>query len=86
MAQIAYPIILHGNDQQGYNVTAPDIPGVVVTGKTKLDAQQKAQYAILTIIGEMNHYPVPSLISEVKVTAPDLLQLVIVDIKTLNIK
>lgn len=80
MSLIAYPIIMQ-SQSPGYVVHVPDIPGVIAYGRTKLEATVNTQDAIKTMIADMNYFPKPSLLPEIKPQPNTFLTLVVVKIE-----
>ncbi len=83
--EYVYPAIFHGNSDQSYTVTYPDLPGCISEGKSLGNAIHMAQAALTQWIeyltDEKQEIPAASSIDEVERGAGEFVNLIRIDIK-----
>lgn len=84
MRKLAYPAIFTPDDNGGFTVEVPDLPGCVTEGddlaESVLMGQDAAAGWILGELEEGNDYPLPSKMSSIKPPQGSIVSLVVVDI------
>lgn len=80
MKKTFYPVVFHKEDDGGYSVSVPDIPGCNSQGDSLSEAYEMAFDAIGLCISDMvdskGKIPVPSAPDEIKLDSGDTLVLV----------
>jgi len=86
MKNLVYPAIFHTNEDKGYTVTFPDLPGCITYGEDAADALLMAEDAacgwILDEIEDGKIVPKPSLAKSIKLAKDDCVSLVVLDMKS----
>ncbi|BDR61079.1 type II toxin-antitoxin system HicB family antitoxin [Lactobacillus xylocopicola] len=75
---LVYPVLLH-QEEKGYSVTVPDIPGALTEGDTQTEALIMAADAIGLMLEDQTEYPKATPLDNIKTGDGDFKALVTID-------